>query len=302
MAQQSGSLSTEQENNDELEQVTIARALLSYRLRERMTSASSKPLPFPQTFPIQNPRPSSPQRRPVTASKILPLIFPKKTPPRVRPLSFTLSDNVGQSSQSQIPESRGAHSQSSQRYLGMGAPPYIPIRHVRSPCHGIAPPVTIRNSVPCYSAPPIPRSSAAAPPGMRTAPPVRIAPPVCIRQSIPVFSAPPYPKEDLSTVTPPESNKVEAVQASTGRESQECNKSDPIVKPLPPYTFCPTVTRASPVRIAPPVRIRQAIPVCAAPPPKKDGPMEAKDPGREVDFEDKTQNSEAVEKLEQLKL
>ncbi|XP_021773319.1 double-stranded RNA-binding protein 2-like [Chenopodium quinoa] len=306
LAQQSGSSSSssEQENSDELEQVTIARALLSYRLRERMTTASSKPLPFPQTFPIQNPRPSSPQRRPVTASKILPLICPKKTPPRVRPLSFSLSDNMVPSSQSQIPESRGAQSQ---RFLGMGAPPYIPIRHVRSPCHGIAQPVTIRNSVPCYSAPPIPRSSAAAPPVMRTAPPVRIAPPVCIRQSIPVFSAPPCPRENPSTVPLLESNKadkVEAIQESAERESQESTKSDPIAKPLPPSTLCPTVTRASPVRIALPVCIRRANPVCAAPPPEKGGPassMEPRDPVREVACEEETQNS-AVEKLKQLKL
>lgn len=306
LAQQSGSSSSEHENSDELEQVTIARALLSYRLKERMTTASSKPLPFPQTFPIQNPRPSSPQRRPVTASKILPLICPKKTQPRVRPMSFALSDNMVPSSQSQIPESRGTQSQ---RFLGLGAPPYIPIRHVRSPCHGIAPPVTIRNAVPCYSAPPIPRSSAGAPPVMRTTPPVRIAPPVCIRQSVPAFSAPPCPKEGLSTVTLPESNKasdkVETVQDSTGNESQESKNSDPIMKPLPLSSLCPSVTRVSPVRIAPPpICIRQVIPDLAAPPEKDDlaSSVELRDPGKELACEEEIQNSKAVEKLEELKL
>ncbi|XP_010689537.2 double-stranded RNA-binding protein 2 [Beta vulgaris subsp. vulgaris] len=307
LAHQSGSSSSEQENTDELEQVTIARALLRYRLRERMTTASSKPLPFPQTFPIQNPRPSSPQRRPVTASKILPLICPKKTLPRVRPLSYVGSDNSVSSSHSQIPESRGSQSQ---RFPGLGAPPYIPMRHVRAPCHGIAPPVTIRNAIPCYSAPPVPRSSAPAPPVMRTAPPVRIAPPVCIRQSVPVFSAPPpLPKEDLSTVKHLESNKasdeVEAVEFSTGKESQESKKTEPVVKPLPLANMGPSVTRAFPTRTAPSVCIRQAIPVFAAPPVKKvesSSPMEPRDSGTKMASVEETQDSEAVEKLELLKL
>ncbi|XP_057526853.1 double-stranded RNA-binding protein 2-like [Amaranthus tricolor] len=299
LAQQSGSSSSEQDNTDELEQVTIARALLKYRLREKMTTASSKPLPFPQTFPIQNPRPSSPQRRPVMASKILPFICPKKTPPRVRPFSSVMSDL---SSQPQVQDSRRSESP---RFPGVGAPPYVPMRHVRGPCHGMAPPVTIRNAVPCYSAPPVHRSASAAPPVIRTAPPVRIAPPVCIRQSIPVFSAPALKREDPPTATLPEPNKLpdkaEAIPDSTGLQS---HNSDPVVKPLPLRIPCPSVTRPPPVRIAPPVCIRQATPVFAAPPSDLHEPPSAqpRGPSKEVTNDEGTRDSESLKKLEQLKL
>lgn len=306
LAQQSGNSSSELENNDELEQVTIARALLNYRLKEKMTNPSSSLLQFPQTFPIQNPRPPSPQRPPVMSSKILPLICPKRTPPRVRPpSSLTLSDIT--SSLSQITDSRSTRPQ---KFLGLGAPPYIPIRHGRAPCRGIAPPVTIRNAVPCYSAPPVSQSPGAAPPVMRAAPPVRIAPPVSIRQSIPVFSAPPIPKEDpaMRTVHLQEPSKasdeqVEAIQKPTG-------KNAPGNQTPPPNVLPPSVLRAAPppFRTAPPVCIRQAVPVCAAPPARKEDPSSSltEDPRRLVEEKtvekEVTEDSQVVEKLEQLKL
>ncbi|KAK9664030.1 hypothetical protein RND81_14G015100 [Saponaria officinalis] len=192
LAQQTTGLSSEHENSDELEQVSVARALLNYRLKQRMKSASSPPLPFPQTFPVQNPRPSSsPQRPTLTTSKILPFICPKKTPSQLRP-SFITSDNMTSSSRPQR-----------QRLLGVGAIPYIPIRNTRPPCHNLAPPVTIRSAMLC-----------------RSAPPVRIAPPVCIRQSIPVCSAVPVSNEAPSKA-------VEAIQSPYGKTFREFQKPEP---------------------------------------------------------------------------
>ena len=76
MAKETARSSTEPENNDELEQITIARALLNYRLKEKISmSNSNAPVPFPKKFQIQNPRPTSPQPPPAATSKILPLIF-----------------------------------------------------------------------------------------------------------------------------------------------------------------------------------------------------------------------------------
>ncbi|RVW38779.1 Double-stranded RNA-binding protein 2 [Vitis vinifera] len=174
LAKEAASSSSETENNDELEQITIARALLNYRLKEKMAIANSPSgtLSFPKKFPIQNSRLFSPQLPPVATSKILPLIC-QKTPPRNRPPSPTANDVRPQ------------------RFPAAGAVPYVPIRQFRTPYHGIAPPVTIRNAVPVFSAPP-----SGLPPQVIRAPHMRIAPPVCVRQAVPVFAAPPVRKED----------------------------------------------------------------------------------------------------------
>ncbi|KAK8641499.1 hypothetical protein V6N13_010900 [Hibiscus sabdariffa] len=81
-------------------------------------NSSSALIPFTKQFPIQNPRQTSPQPS-GTTSKILSLICTKKFP-------------------------------------AAEAAPYVPIRQFRTPCHGIAPPVTIRIAVPVFSAPPRP--------------------------------------------------------------------------------------------------------------------------------------------------
>lgn len=208
MAKEAASSSSETENNDELEQITIARALSNYRLKEKMAIANSPcgTLPFPKKFPIRNPRPISPQPPPVTASKILPLIC-QKTPPRNRPPSPIANDGTMSSpqlrsrhtpttaSESQMPLSQpptvDGRAVRPQRFPAAGAAPYVPIRQFRSPYHGIAPPVTIRNAVPVFSAPP-----SGLPPQVIRAPPVRIASPVVVRQAVPVFAAPPVGKED----------------------------------------------------------------------------------------------------------
>ncbi|XVF05684.1 hypothetical protein REPUB_Repub05bG0193700 [Reevesia pubescens] len=233
LAKETASSSSEPENNDELEQITIARALLNYRIKEKMAMANSSnaPIPFTKKFPIQNPRPTSPQP-PATTSKILPLICPKVFP-RNRSMSVTANDKpILPSLQAPTPESRGARPQ---KFPAAGAAPYVPIRQFRTPCHGIAPPVTIRTAVPVFSAPPRPIPSVVTPqppasvvpthpaksvlpaqppqsvvppqqsPSMLTTqvlrtPPVCIAPPVTIRQVVPVFAAPPVQKEDIPSV------------------------------------------------------------------------------------------------------
>ncbi|XP_057480848.1 double-stranded RNA-binding protein 2-like [Actinidia eriantha] len=223
LAQQDATSSSEAENSDELEQIKIARALLNYRLKEKMglPNSSIAPIPFEKKFQIQKPRPSSPQPRTVTTSKILPLIC-QKTTPRNRPTSTTANDILSQfRPSSPSPEGRVVRPQ---RFPAAGAAPYVPIRHCRTPyqgiappvtvrsvvpvfsapplpppCHGVAPPVTVRTAVPVFSAPPPPvRPSQVAPPQ-----PVRIAPPVCIRQAVPVFAAPPVLKEEPPPVVLP---------------------------------------------------------------------------------------------------
>ncbi|XP_040992778.1 double-stranded RNA-binding protein 2 [Juglans microcarpa x Juglans regia] len=188
--------SSEPENNDELEQITIARALLKYRLKEKMAMANpNAPIPFPRKFPIQSPRPTSPQTPPATTSKILPLIC-QKTAPRNRLPSTIANDGQVLPSQHYSLEGRGNRPQ---KFPAAGAAPYVPIRQFRTPCHGIAPPVTIRTAVPVYSAPLLPPPSKPTPQVMR-APSVRVAPPVSIRQAVPVFAAPPACKEDSPVV------------------------------------------------------------------------------------------------------
>uniref|UniRef100_A0A5B6ZMQ6 Putative double-stranded RNA-binding protein 2-like isoform X1 n=1 Tax=Davidia involucrata TaxID=16924 RepID=A0A5B6ZMQ6_DAVIN len=239
LAQQSENLSLEKVNNDEQEHVTVARALLIYLMKAKMSNLS-----FPIKFPIQNPRPSSAQPPPVTVSKILPLIR-TKTVPRSRPVITPVNNSpvcpktapqnrpVTTANDRPICPKTGSHSQhvittvndiplpssesprvQPQKFPAAGAAPYIPIRHFRAH-HGIAPPVTIRNAIPVFSAPPLPPPS--RPPQLRQPPSLGIAPPVCIRQVVPVFAAPPVRVEESSasvpSSTPPgSSSKASSVQ------------------------------------------------------------------------------------------
>ncbi|TKY48530.1 Double-stranded RNA-binding protein 2 [Spatholobus suberectus] len=197
LAKETASSSTEPENNDELEQITIARALLNYRLKEKMAMSNpNAPIPFHKKFQIQNPRPISSQLPPATSSKILPLICQKTAPrskpslatanesPRSRhPQAAVTSDNSTMPPQSCALESRGTRPL---KFPAVGAAPYVPLRQMRSSCQGIAPAVTIRTVVPVFAAPTLP---------VIRAPPVRVAPPVNIRQAVPVYAAP-HPKKD----------------------------------------------------------------------------------------------------------
>ncbi|KAG8486933.1 hypothetical protein CXB51_020477 [Gossypium anomalum] len=243
VAKETASFSSEPENNDELEQITIARALLNYRIKEKMAMANSStaPIPFTKKFPIQNPRPTSPQP-PATTSKILPFIC-RKVVPRNRSMSATASDKPRLPSL-QAPESRGPRMQ---KFPVAGAAPYVPIQQFRTPCHGIAPPVTIRTAVPVFSAPPRPAPSAVSPQppasvvptqqgrsGLSSQPPqcaaspqqppstvppqlLRIPPPVTIRQAIPVFASPPVRKQD----TPPVINEDNTTATKSHAQVEE---------------------------------------------------------------------------------
>ncbi|KAF8396572.1 hypothetical protein HHK36_018196 [Tetracentron sinense] len=212
LAQQAASSSSETENNDEQEQITIARALLNYRRKEKIAMANSPnaPSPFPKQFPMQNIRPASPQRPPITTSKILPLIRPK-TAPQNRPVFTTINDPQSKFS---LPRNNGCRPQ---KFPAAGAAPYIPVRLLRPPYHGIAPPVTIRTAVPVFSAPPLP-----PPPRPVMGPPaVHIAPPVCIRQVVPVFAAPPVQIKGPPTFMAPAPATTEEIGNTKGNDLPE---------------------------------------------------------------------------------
>ncbi|KAK1260709.1 Double-stranded RNA-binding protein 6 [Acorus gramineus] len=173
---------SEKPSNDELEQVTIARALLNYRLKEKMAMVNNpNAQPFPKVFPAQHDRrPSTFQPPASTGSKILPLIRPRSAP-RIRPTSPAPSTN----DVVHLVQSETRSGPRPQRFPAVGAAPYVPMQHFQqSPYHGMAPPVTMRTAVPVFSAPPHP------PPSMCGLSPVRMAPPVQIRSAIPVFAAP----------------------------------------------------------------------------------------------------------------
>ncbi|XP_061376687.1 double-stranded RNA-binding protein 2-like [Gastrolobium bilobum] len=221
LAKETASSSTEPENNDELEQITIARALQNYRMKEKMAMSNpNAPIPFHKKFQIQNPRPTSSQPLPATTSKILPLICQKAAPrskpslatanesPRSRhPLSAAASDNSVVPPQSSALESRWTRPL---KFPAAGAAPYVPIRQMRSPCHGIAPAVTIRTVVPVFSAPPL-RPPASVSHQVIQAPPVRVAPPVNIRQAVPVYAAPSARKDEPAPIQKEESPAISAL-------------------------------------------------------------------------------------------
>lgn len=205
VAKETASSSTEPENNDEVEQITIARALLNYRLKEKMAMSNpNAPVSFHKRFQIQNPRPISSQPPPATSSKILPLIC-QKTAPRSKPSLATTANESPRSRHPQAamtsdnstlpPQSCSLESRATRplKFRAAGAAPYVPIRQMRPSCQRIAPPVTIRTVVPAFAAPP-----ASVPHPVIRAPPVRVAPPVTIRQAVPLYAAPKQQK-DLPT-------------------------------------------------------------------------------------------------------
>uniref|UniRef100_A0A1D1XHG6 Double-stranded RNA-binding protein 6 n=1 Tax=Anthurium amnicola TaxID=1678845 RepID=A0A1D1XHG6_9ARAE len=187
LAQQTGSSSTDRESNDEQEQITIARALLNYRLKEKMATASNpNSTSLPRQFPVQPDKRPSMQPTHSMGSKILPFIRPKSAP-RTRPSSPAPSRGPLSSPNLQT-ENYGVQMQ---KFPAVMAAPYVPIRHCR-PFHGIAPSVTIRTSVPVFSAPPLPPPNHQRPPPVMCSP-IHAAPPVHVRQVVPVFAAAPPP-------------------------------------------------------------------------------------------------------------
>lgn len=203
LAKQDASSSSEPENSDEQEQIRIARALLNYRLKQKIGTPNYNdlPIPFQKKFTTPAPRPPSPQRPPLTTSKILPLFYRKAVPPMAtqnRPISPAPHEPSSSSSPHQNHPIRQPH------FPAAGPSPYVPVHRYRLPHQGLAPPVTMRTAVPVFSAPPSPSRQVMQPR------PVKIAPPICIRQAVPVFSAPPPPpvKKD----EPSDINEREAVK------------------------------------------------------------------------------------------
>ncbi|KAL1532183.1 double-stranded RNA-binding protein 2-like isoform X1 [Salvia divinorum] len=202
-------LTYEKSHKDEQEHVTVARALQKYLIKARLARSS-----FPIKFPTLNLRPSSTQLSPITTSKILPLICPK-TAQRNRPSPAlnnnpTFQMNVRPTSQPMVTVPNESQSLLAdifkprpQKFPAAGAAPYIPVR-LCNPHSRIAPPVTIRNTIPVFSAPPLPSPQSSL--SMRP-PTLHMAPPVSIRQAVPVFAAPVRMDEMSSMVHP--SVKVE---------------------------------------------------------------------------------------------
>ncbi|PWA87225.1 double-stranded RNA-binding domain-containing protein [Artemisia annua] len=196
MAQQSESLSMQKGNIEEQEHVTVARSLQKFRLKARMSNT-----PFPIRFPAPKPKQLPAQSPSSNTSKILPLICPKTTP-RNRPHLTTLNDAQTCFKTEDLTAAR------SHKFPAAEAAPYVPVRHFRAH-HGIAPPVTIRNSIPVFSAPPRPLPNTGLPQPSQLPPQFRIptmhtaAPPVTIRQAVPVFSAPNTSRASIKPVAAP---------------------------------------------------------------------------------------------------
>jgi hypothetical protein len=205
--------SNEPENNDEQEQIRIARALLNYRLKEKMAMANyPHASPFPKKFPMQPERkPSFGQSSQSNYSKILPLFRPKSNS-RCRPESPASTDGASQTAV-RIMESLNPKS----RFPAAEAAPYVPVGHYRMPCHSMAPSVTIRTAVPVFSAPPLPPPAARTqqlPPLMSHPPPIRIASPVRIRSASPMFG----PSAPVQGPKPVMSVQLKDVQQQSRRE------------------------------------------------------------------------------------
>lgn len=220
MAKQDATLTSESENSDEQEQIRISRALLNYRMKEKMgtTSSAGAPVPFQKKFPVLYPRASSPHPpSSVTTSRILNLIG-QKTIPQNRPASSTSADCHLQRSQRQSPEIQGSRSQI---FPNAVAAPYVPYRQFRTPYLGIAQPVIMRTAVPAYASPPLP-PLLVHPPHMIQPRGMQIAPPVHIRQSVVAFAAPPVrkdPQNVIASAALPNNTKTHVEEIGSAAES-----------------------------------------------------------------------------------
>lgn len=214
MTRQAVNSAFEKEINDELEQITVARALLKYRLKEKIATTNvNEQSPCTVKFPMQSTRSSQPL--PVTSSKILPLIRPRQAQ-RIRPIPTAATDGS---------QSSADHcGYRPQKLPAAGAAPFVPTRHFRPSYHGMAPPVTMRNAVPVFSAPPLPPRTN-QPPVLGT-PPLCISPSVHVRHVVPVFAAPPIRRDGPPILFIPRpftrsSLHIEEIQNITGIEHSE---------------------------------------------------------------------------------
>lgn len=214
LAREEANSTNEPENNDEQEQIRIARALLNYRLKEKMAMANNPHAsPFPKKFPMKPERkPSFAQSSQSSYSKILPLFRPKSSS-RSRPESPAATDGASQSPFWSIETSN-----SRSRFPAAGAAPYVPVGHYRMPCHSMAPPVTVRSAVPVFSAPPLPPPGSQTqqlPPLLSHPPPIRMASPVRIRPPPALFA----PSGPVRSPRPVMSVQMKDVQHKPMKES-----------------------------------------------------------------------------------
>uniref|UniRef100_A0A452YG98 Uncharacterized protein n=2 Tax=Aegilops tauschii TaxID=37682 RepID=A0A452YG98_AEGTS len=170
--------------------------------------------PFPKKFPMQPERkPCFGQSSQSSYSKILPLFRPKSSS-RSRPESPAAADGASQSPFWPIESSN-----SRSRFPAAEAAPYVPVGHYRMPCHSMAPPVTVRSSIPVFSAPPLPppsgRTTQQLPPLLSNPPSVRMASPVRIRPASPHFA----PSGPAQRPRPVMSVQMKDVQHKAIRES-----------------------------------------------------------------------------------
>ncbi|XP_076916568.1 double-stranded RNA-binding protein 2-like [Bidens hawaiensis] len=178
LTQQSEGLSLQKGNTEEQEHVIVARALQKFRSRARMSN-----IPFPIRFHAPKPKAPNGQPSPST-SKILPLICPNMDPSKhhqsntPQTCTNTTQQLFAATTTASEPPSQTAALPRQHRFPAVEAAPYIPV------CQFRAPPVTIRNSIPVFSAPPPNHFS---PQFVR---PSVVAPPVTIRHAVPVFAAP----------------------------------------------------------------------------------------------------------------
>ncbi|KAK4436007.1 Double-stranded RNA-binding protein 6 [Sesamum alatum] len=260
LVQQSENPTLEKPSKDEQEHVTAARALQKYIIMARLAR-----MPFPIKFPTLNPRPSNTQQSPTTTSKILPLICPK-TALRNRPvtsLNNSSFQKIVQTHQSQPTITTGNERQSSlvdnlkfrpQKFPAAGAAPYIPVRHC-NPHHRIAPPVTIRNTIPVFSAPPLPSAQSSL---VIRPPALGMAPPVCVRQAVPLCAAP-IRMEEPPIVHP--AVKVEDPQLSrppTARAEELTSRAAPARLEEKPFSKLPVIQADEPLDC-------KLLPGCIAP-------------------------------------
>lgn len=223
LARQEASLVSEPENNDELEQITVARALLNYRLKEKIALANNPNAPpFPKKFLVHPDKKPSSLQTSSSGSKILPMIRPRSTP-RTRIGSPRAPDDF--CFQPHLSPFENQMAQPLQ-FHAAGAAPYMPFQHFRM-SSGVAAPVTIRTSVPVFSAPPLPPPSIYQhlPPVMNS--PWRMAPPVHIRPAVPVFAAPPalFPAHlqvtQIQVKEPPAVSPLSAVSSNSAIQPKE---------------------------------------------------------------------------------
>ncbi|KAK6137964.1 hypothetical protein DH2020_028290 [Rehmannia glutinosa] len=136
----------------------------------------------------------------------------------------------------------------SQKFPAAGAPPYIPVRHC-NPHHRTAPPVTIRNSIPVFSAPPIPSTQST----LLTRPPAfGTAPPVCVRQAVPVHAAVKVEKARFSGPPSSRAEEVQVSRAAPGRLDESPFSKPPLIgveeslsSMSPPITIAPNAEAPS---------------------------------------------------------